>query len=277
MTWLSYGASFDSDNDGLSDGQEQGVDTIYWDGHGLPGISGTDPSVFVPDSDPLTTTDAYDADTDDDGISDGDEDGNLDGALASWETDPNVFDTDSDGLGDGLELGLTQADVTSDTDMSLFIEDSDPATTTDPLNADTDGGGIPDGVEDSNKDGLFLVTVESDPNNAQDDYFDFAVTNLIPGATALLTSTSCKPGGVVYPIYSLRGQGPTSVSLGFDLMLTTPFKVLTPGLVSPSGMATSTVDIPPNAPSGYNVYWQAVEVFYGMIYRTSNSLVTQIQ
>jgi hypothetical protein len=48
-------------------------------------------------------------------------------------------------------------------------------------------------------------------------------------------------------------------------------------LVFPISVATSGVDIPPNAPSGYNVYWQAVEVFYGMIYRASNPLATQIQ
>jgi hypothetical protein len=178
----------------------------------------------------------------------------------------------------GLEIGLTDADVTSDTHMSVFIEDSDPATTTDPLNADTDGGGLSDGNEDANKDGAFMVIVESDPNNYQDDYFDFAVTNLVAGQHAVLTSTSCKPGGVVYPVYSLSGQGPTSVGLlGFELMLTAPLEVLPPGFVSPNGTAVSTIAIPPNAPSGYNVYWQAVEVFYGMIYRTSNSLVTQIQ
>ena len=211
-----------------------------------------------------------DDDWDNDGLLDADE-------IAFYGTNPEIFDTDDDGLGDGQELGMTDATVTGHTDLSVFRQDKDPSTTTDPLNADTDGGGLSDGNEDANKDGTFMLA-ESDPNNDQDDFFTFAVTNLVSGQEAVLISTSCKPGGVVYPVYSLQGQGPTpSFGLGFDLMLTTPLKVLPPGLVSPSGTAVSTIRIPPNAPSGYNVYWQAVEVFYGVIYRASNPLVTQIQ
>lgn len=111
----------DTDNDGLTDGQE--VESI-----------GTDP--LDPDTDDdglldgievngLNPTNPFVADTDGDGLLDGIEDANHNGALDPGETDPNVFDTDGDGLGDGLEVQLG----------------------TDPLNPDTDGDGIPDGED----------------------------------------------------------------------------------------------------------------------------------
>jgi hypothetical protein len=81
--------AFDTDGDGLGDGQETGLDTIVWDGSGLPGISGTDPLVFIPDADPLTTTDPLLADTDGGGVDDGIEDQSRDGAIDTWETDPS--------------------------------------------------------------------------------------------------------------------------------------------------------------------------------------------
>jgi len=71
----------DSDDDGLPDGLESGIVT--------PG-SDTDVSRgnFVPDADPLTTTDPTDADTDGGGAPDGAEDRDANGQIDTGETDP---------------------------------------------------------------------------------------------------------------------------------------------------------------------------------------------
>ncbi|MEL7368677.1 MAG: hypothetical protein AAFN74_07190, partial [Myxococcota bacterium] len=74
----------DTDDDGLSDGQE---------------LSGATPQVF----DPGIDTDPLDADSDNDSVSDGEERmPGFDGLV----TDPLDFDTDDDGLIDGLESGF---------------------------------------------------------------------------------------------------------------------------------------------------------------------------
>ena len=101
---------FDTDSDGLGDGQEQGLKK----GEG----TGTKSGPFVADSFSESNTDPLDDDTDDDNILDGDEDKNHDGHIAgdvnlnfvwddgeTWtETDPNDSDTDNDTLGDGEEI-----------------------------------------------------------------------------------------------------------------------------------------------------------------------------
>ncbi len=168
----------DTDGDGLQDGTEQGVTTGVPAGTSTSGnpYAGTDPEVFVPDLDPTTETDPLDADSDDDGIEDGDEDTNLDGKVdntlggtgtdGSGETDPNNADTDGDGLQDGTELGVTTP--TRDTDVEVFVPDSDPATTTDPLDTDTDDGGEIDGSEDTNTNGR-LDPGERNPVDAPED------------------------------------------------------------------------------------------------------------
>jgi hypothetical protein len=101
----------DSDDDGLLDGQEGGSGTDTdgdgvvnaldsdCDNDGLPdgleaGVLAPDPDTdlaagfFRADLDPLTTTDPFDADTDDGGAADGAEDRNADGAVDAAETDP---------------------------------------------------------------------------------------------------------------------------------------------------------------------------------------------
>ncbi|MFK8029058.1 MAG: OmpA family protein [Gammaproteobacteria bacterium] len=138
---------FDSDDDGLGDGLELGVTDPIPGGisevSGLPYL-GTDPAVFVPDSDPMTMTDPTDQDTDDDGLQDGLEDANGDGATGtvaiggtgtpgSGETDPANPDSDMDGLTDGNE-------VVGQGPLAGFGP-------TDPLDTDTDDGGTEDGVE----------------------------------------------------------------------------------------------------------------------------------
>lgn len=109
-----------------------------------------------------TCTDTNDADTDDDGLADGVEDANQNGIVDPGETDPCDADSDNDDIQDGTELGVV-AGVT-DTNLSIFIPDSDPTTTTLPLESDTDGDGLDDGVEDPNFNGE-VDPGESDPND----------------------------------------------------------------------------------------------------------------
>ncbi len=105
---------FDTDGDGLSDGDE----------------------VLKYHTDPLKM------DTDGDGLSDGDE-------VLRYHTDPLNPDTDGDGLTDGEEvLKYHTRPLSPDTDGD-GLTDGDEVLKyhTDPLNPDTDGGGVSDGAE----------------------------------------------------------------------------------------------------------------------------------
>ncbi len=150
----------DSDDDLLFDGLEVGVETPV--NGGISGgivTSGTDTGAtsWRPDSDPTTTTDPNNPDTDGDGLRDGDEDADGNGrvtntiggtgTVGSGETDPNNPDTDGDGLQDGEEVNGTGA--------------SQGVGTTDPLDTDTDDGGVDDGTE--------VMIDGTDPNLGDDD------------------------------------------------------------------------------------------------------------
>ena len=108
-------------------------------------------------------TDAFDADTDDDGLSDGAEDANHNGSLDVGETDPCDIDSDQDGVQDGTESGVSAPGP--DTDSNVFIADADPASTTSPLLSDTDADSYSDGEEDLNANGRVDVN-ESDPEDS---------------------------------------------------------------------------------------------------------------
>jgi hypothetical protein len=254
--------SFDTDGDGLGDGQEDGLDAIIWDGGGISGVTGTDPLVFIPDADPLTTTDPLDLDSDEDGIEDGEEDLDGDGAQSFGETDAALADTDGDGLPDGLELGLTAG--TLDTNGATFLPDADPMTTTDPLAHDTDGGGTSDGNEDWNKDGDVDLN-EGDPNDPLDDLFQLSILGMSPGQPATISVWDCRPGSVVIPLFSGAGQAsqffPDRNQL--ELNLSAPINRLNGMSVGPGGAAFSTIWVPPFVQVGRTVYWQAVEVSGG--------------
>lgn len=122
---------FDTDGDGLSDGLERGVVEPLTSSRA--GVFGTDVNVFVPDANNATTTDPTKADTDGDGLSDGVEDRNFDGAVQPNESDPLDLDSDDDGLSDGAE----------DANANGIV---DP-TETNPIDPDTDDDGIWDGIE----------------------------------------------------------------------------------------------------------------------------------
>jgi len=194
----------DSDNDMLNDGLEigrtTGIPLGMSDGHNANDVSYTGTHIsWTPDSDPATTTDARDQDTDNDGLEDGSEDSDLDGAADVTETDPldadsdddgindgdeNTFllnplddDSDNDMLNDGLEIGRTTG-IPSGTSDELaipytgtnpsWVPDSNNSSVTDPLDDDSDNDNISDGDEDSDLDGDVDIT-ETDPVDADTD------------------------------------------------------------------------------------------------------------
>ncbi|MBT8090061.1 MAG: OmpA family protein, partial [Gammaproteobacteria bacterium] len=132
----------DSDNDGLSDGDEVlGADSLPNSGD---------------------ETDPLDPDSDADGLNDGLESGVTAGVPAgSSDGDPSV------------------PFAGTDTDSPNFVVDADPSTTTDPTDPDSDNDGLQDGVEDSNANGATGTVViggtgtsgsgETDPNNRDSD------------------------------------------------------------------------------------------------------------
>ena len=84
--------NIDTDGDGIQDGTEMGIIVGVADPDEAGPLSGTNTSVFQPDLDPQTTTDALLVDTDSDGQSDGEEDTNFNGRIDPGESDPNVSD-----------------------------------------------------------------------------------------------------------------------------------------------------------------------------------------
>ncbi len=272
--------TWDSDYDSLSDGLEDGIDQIVWDGDldgdGNPDVRGTDPAVFSPDAHPSSVTDPLDQDSDDDGISDGTEDANANGMKDVSETDGADPDTDEDGLPDGLEIGLTFG--TLDTDGNVFIADSDPGTTTDPILIDTDGGGVPDGVEDHDRNGA-LNSWDTDPTNPGDEAFAVYLSGVIPGSSTHIEVWNGTPFETIIPAYSLSGSGPSATSIGLTLDLTRPIFLMNPFLTN--GFGRGSVDglsVPLTAPPGLPVWFQAVEIPLGSVLppRASNPILIPI-
>ncbi|MGH2445417.1 MAG: hypothetical protein ACRDGD_05185 [Candidatus Limnocylindria bacterium] len=131
---ITFSFDPDSDDDGLTDGEEA--------------ILGTDPFDPDTDDDGLTDgeevevhgTDPLDPDTDDDGLNDGDE--------IALGTDPFDPDSDDDGLTDGDEVNVHGTDpLDPDTDDDGLNDGTEVALGTDPLDPDTDDDGIPDGSD----------------------------------------------------------------------------------------------------------------------------------
>ncbi len=171
--------NLDTDNDGLTNGQEIGL--------------GTDPNDPDTDDDGLldgeevntTNTDPLDADSDNDGLTDGEE-VNIVG------TDPNDPDTDNGGVTDGAEVGNGTNPVDNpaddfgndDPDGDGLTNSEEAVLGTDPNDPDTDDDGLNDGQEvdvldtdpldaDSDDDGLTdgeeVNNVGTDPNDPDTD------------------------------------------------------------------------------------------------------------
>lgn len=133
VTWLDL--RFDSDNDGLFDGEEN--------------AAGSDPFRTDTDNDGLTDneevgiygTSPLKSDTDEDGLSDLDE-------ITMYYTYPLIADTDNDNLKDGQETELGTNPLKVDTDEDGLSDGKEVNTySTDPLAADSDGDSLSDGRE----------------------------------------------------------------------------------------------------------------------------------
>ncbi len=160
---------FDSDDDGLGDGDEvdvYGTDPLLDDSDGDGLLDGTEVGLtdadldadtdtsagsFVADEDPTTTTDPTLADTDGGGLDDGAEDTDGDGMIDADETDPNDPTDDLDALdsdGDG---------ISNDTEDWSAGTDTDGDGTADYLDTDSDDDGLLDsdeGTDDGDSDGV---------------------------------------------------------------------------------------------------------------------------
>jgi hypothetical protein len=130
----------------------------------------------------VVDTGPVDLDSDDDGIPDILEDLNQNRLVDAGETDPCNVDSDGDGIQDGTELGMTSG--VPDTDLGVFIPDTDPATKTDALNPDTDRDGLQDGDEDKNANGR-VDPEETDPNKS-DRKGEFYVIPVPGGRAAVI-------------------------------------------------------------------------------------------
>jgi hypothetical protein len=190
-TFNSNPNSYDTDNDGLSDGEE----VLYYhtdpssadsDRDGIPDgwevNNSTDPLINDAtadnDSDGLTNiqeytagTYPYYADSDGDGLTDGAE-------VNTYHTDPLLVDTDGDGMPDGWEITYSfNPNVASDAQLDA---DSDGVSNIwefklglNPRSTDTDGNGTTDGDEDLDSDGLKnsieINTYGTDPTQPDSD------------------------------------------------------------------------------------------------------------
>jgi len=138
---LDLGIETDSDNDGLTDAEEQAV----------------------------YSTDPNDPDSDDDGLSDG-----LEVQIGS---EPLETDTDGDGLNDGAERNEHNSDPTlADTDSDTLTDDAEVLVHgSNPALADSDGDGLDDA--DELERGLLLTIADSDNDGLNDGDEIIAGTN----------------------------------------------------------------------------------------------------
>ena len=268
LTFSTNPLNVDTDADGIQDGTEVGNDA-WWLGDPSNGIDGTDTSINIPDADPSTTTNPLDDDTDNDGLMDGQEDANHDGQFLGAELDPNDFDCDNDGLGDGLELGLA-APNGNDTDMTVFVADADPSTTTRASVRDTDGGGIADGIEDANRNGM-IDAGEIDPRDSSDDSVYLKHNGASVGGQTTLSLYACEPGSLMVLCYSLAGSGPT-VFANVTLDLSQPIGQLPVIYIDSNGNGQlGPLPVPASVSAGDQAWFQGVQV---SIFGTSTVLTT---
>lgn len=137
----------DTDDDGLSDGQEVNdyqTDPLKLDTDGDGMTDGDEASGQYGNISPTNP------DTDNDGLSDGDE-------LSLHHTNPVMYDTDVDGIGDGTEVSAgTDPLVLNDRDGDLLGDGLEAYYGTNPDNPDSD--------EDMLTDTYELFTTGTDPN-----------------------------------------------------------------------------------------------------------------
>lgn len=195
----------DSDNDGLSDGEE--VLNYH-----------TDPTKADTDGDRLSdydevikfATNPLSVDTDEDGLPDGDEilvhktnplkpDSDNDdlpdsSEVFKYKTNPLKSDTDGDGLSDGAEVNIYQTDPTNlDSDLDGLSDGEEIIKyETNPLDRDTDNGSVNDFTE---------VRRETNPLDPTDDIIKLNVPIVLEGITFATGKAEIEPESE----YVLRG------------------------------------------------------------------------
>ncbi|MDB6131952.1 MAG: Integrin alpha beta-propellor repeat protein, partial [Verrucomicrobiales bacterium] len=163
----------DSDDDGLSDGQEKTRGTH-------PLLADTDGDGLGDASEVKFQLNPLNPDTDSDSIPDGAEDEDGDTLINSEEaalgTSPRLADSDTDGLPDQEEVKVHLTDPNkSDTDGDSLSDGTEvKVTLTNPLAEDSDGDGIQDADEDPDGDGFTngqeLALFQTAPNNGADRF-----------------------------------------------------------------------------------------------------------
>lgn len=146
--------TWDTDGDGLSDGEEEGMFGASVTPRGVSaavGVQGSNLGATVP---------GLDTDMDNDGLSDYAE-------LNTYQTDPTDADTDNDTLSDGAEVA-TWANADARNHANPLAQDTDGDGLTDNLeitfgctfvnDADSDDDGLQDGYEDYNRNGTWNYT-----------------------------------------------------------------------------------------------------------------------
>jgi hypothetical protein len=127
-------AKVDSDNDGLTNGNE----LFYRTDPKNPDTDGDG----ISDGEEMFTyyTNPSNKDTDNDGLTDYEE-------VKVYFTDPNKPDTDGDGILDGVEVKQGSNPMSGDKDKDGLLNEFELRIGTDPNNPDTDGDGMTDGYE----------------------------------------------------------------------------------------------------------------------------------
>lgn len=149
--------SYDTDNDGLSDGAE--IKNLS----SSPVDSDTDSDSLVDGKEHEMGTSLVDSDSDSDSLSDGKE-------VNSYSTNPKIKDTDNDGLTDGKEINKYETDplekTSLDDDGDSLINPREESFGTNPKAPDTDNDNLNDG-EEVNK-------YKTDPTKADTDGDDLS-------------------------------------------------------------------------------------------------------
>ncbi|MCK5827153.1 hypothetical protein KAH43_01410, partial [Candidatus Bipolaricaulota bacterium] len=139
-SWETNPCDFDTDGDGLSDGEEfQLLGGLYQDPDTWKG-TGLTPFVLVSAAGPsgtVSTIPALDTDSDDDGLTDYEE-------VNVYQTNPLDWDTDNDTVSDGVEIATWDSVIAARLGLTASSDSRDYAN---PREADTDGDGLTDNFE----------------------------------------------------------------------------------------------------------------------------------
>lgn len=221
--------SFDTDGDGVGDGDEV--------------VAGTDPLVGPRGEASDTDVTAVEVDTDGDGVTDEVQPGSQpDQAVvvpeeggAGDSQDPQEVDSDADGLSDGEEVEYGTDPAVSDSDGDGLSDGDEVEAGTDPVLVDTDGDGLSDGDE---------VAAGTDP-------FDAPVGSTQSPTPDPTASVSADPGDTVGG--GASSSAPPSVTESSTSVVPTASASGEPTLDPSTGTPTGSDPADPIAPPGGEV------------------------